>query len=139
VVYEAEAWTIVATVPQREDADTVARYLHPSVSKDGWPTVSARGPIQLSEGFGEGRGAHLEIGDRNPLFDFADADEDFTYIVMGPVTGCDTADDGVSQAAGDWYGSKCLEFDGGQLGILVSIYGPEQFVRATYKGIELEQ
>ncbi len=54
-------------------------------------------------------GAHLEMGDRNPLFDLADAGEDFTYIVMGPVTGCDAADDGVSQAAGDSYGSKCLE------------------------------
>lgn len=39
LVYETEAWTIVATVPQREDADTIARYLHPSVTNDGWPSV----------------------------------------------------------------------------------------------------
>lgn len=139
LVYETEDWTIAATLPQREDAGTVARYLHPSVTADGWPSVFARGPIQLSKGFGEARGAHLEIGDGNPLFDFVDAGEDFTYIVMGLVTGCAAAEDGVSQTSGDSYGSKCLPFAGGQLGIFVSIYGPEQFVRAAYEGIELEQ
>ena len=139
LIYEAGTWTIVATLPRLEDADTVARNLDLSVTSDGWPTVSARGPLELSEGFGEARGAHLEIGDKDPTFDVADADNDFSYIVMGPIAGCARADEGVSKLGPDWYGSKCLAFTGGDLAIFLSIYGPEQFVRAAHQGIGLSQ
>lgn len=138
LVYEKDDWTIVATMQPREDARVLAMNLHPSVTADGWPTVFANGPVRLSEGFGEARGAHLEIGDRNPLFDFTDAGDDFTYIVMGPTDGCAQAAKGVSNLGGQWYGAKCLEFTGGELGIFMSIYGPEDFVRAVHRGIELD-
>lgn len=138
LVYEKDGWTIVATMQRREDAQVLAANLHPSVSADGWPTVSATGPVRLSEGFGEARGAHLAIGDRNPLFDLTDAGDDSAYILMGPNRGCAQADDGVSNLGGQWYGAKCLEFTGGELGMFMSINGPEDFVRAVHRGIELD-
>ena len=138
LVYEADGWTIVATLPRREDADIVAQNLHPSVTDDGWPTVFATGPIELSEFFGEARGPHLEINDKNPIFDIADTGEVFEYIVIGP-TGCSPGRDTIHESGGNWYGSKCLVFAGGEPRIVVSIYGPENFVRAIYNGIALEE
>ena len=139
LAYEAGAWTIVVTLPRREDADLVVQNLHPSVTGEGWPSVSASGSLQLSEGFGEARGPHLEIGDKDPVFEIVDAGEDFTYVVMGPPTACKPADDGVHRDGGQWYASKCLQFSGGRPGIVVSIYGPEKFVRSVFEGIALDE
>ena len=136
LVYDAGEWTIVATIPRRQDADVVAGSLHPSVAANGWPTISASGPVELSEFFGEARGPQLEIGDDNPLFDVADAGEDFRYIVMG-LSKCQS-DEGVDRLGGDWYASKCLQLAGDR-NIVVSIYGPEEFVRAVYEGLSLEE
>ena len=137
LVYETEGWTIVATLPEQADADTVVRNLHPSVTAKGWPSVFASGPLQLSEGFGEARGPHVEIGDRDPIFDVVDAGDDFTYIVMGPSTDCDPKNDAVDQTAGDWYGARCLVGPTQRQRVFASIYGPNEFVRSVFEGIEL--
>lgn len=139
LLFKAHPWTILATVQQREDVETLANHLHPSVTEDGWPSIFATGPLQLSEGFGEAGGAHIEVGDWNPLSDITDTRGDPINIIMGPVASCRAADEGVSEFSDYWYGSKCLEFTGGELGIFLSIYGPERFVRSAYEGIRLEE
>jgi hypothetical protein len=126
----------VATLPGREEAETVADHLHPSVTDEGWPSLLTTGPLELSEGFGEARGPHLEFNDEDPRFD---VHTDDTYVLMGVVDGCGGAEEGVSGSGPDRYAAKCLAFEGGYLGIFVSIYGPEQFVRDLYDGLRLEE
>ena len=128
-------WFMIVTLHSREDAGTVVDNLHPSVTRDGWPSLFASGPLVLSEGFGEARGPHLEFNDDDPTID---VHTESTYVVMGPIDGCSQAEDGVGELGKrTTYGAKCLAFEGNELGIFVSIYGPERFVRALYEGLEL--
>ncbi len=136
LVFAAPDWNLVVTLPSRDKAATVAENLHPSVTADGWPSVQVGGALQLSEGFGEARGPHLEFNDEDPRWEVHTRD---TYVLMGVVSGCGRAEDGLSGGGADTYAAKCLAFDGGELGIFVSIYGPERFVRDLYDGLLLER
>lgn len=135
LLFSRSEWNFIATLPSREDAPTVAENLNLSVTQEGWPSVFVTGPLQLSHGFGEARGPHLEFNDEDPRWDFHTRD---TYVVMGVVSGCGPAEDGVSGSGGNAYAAKCLAFGGGEVGIFVSMYGPEQFVRDLYEGLRLK-
>lgn len=136
LVFRSREWHFLATLPSREEAATVAENLHPSVTSEGWPSLFTTGPLQLSQGFGEARGPHLEFNDEDPRWDIHTRD---TYVLMGVVSGCGEAEDGVSGGGRDSYAAKCLPFEGDELGIFVSIYGPEEFVRDLYGGLRLEE
>lgn len=136
LVFEAPNWKFIVTLPSRDEAETVAENLHPSVTAEGWPSVRVSGPLQLSEGFGEARGPHLEFNDEDPRWEFHTRD---TYVVMGIVVRCGPTLGGVSGGGDDTYAAKCLAFEGAELGISVSIYGTEEFVRELYDGLRLEQ
>ncbi len=134
--FDLEPWSILAVIPSADDAEVVAENLHLSVTNDGYPSVFATRPLELSRGFGEARGAHLEIGDLNPLFDYTDADDEFRYVEMAPLENC--TDQPPAQIERDWYAARCLEFDSRGLAIFASINGPEAFVRAVYEGLQLK-
>lgn len=134
VVFRGSGWLFVATLPRLDDARTVGDNLHFSVTGSGWPSVMTTGPLELSQGFGEARGAHVHFNDENPTFDVRTRDR---YVVMGPVDGCSNVDERVTTTGQLTYGAKCLSFEGDELGIFVSIYGPRSFVRSVQEGLEL--
>ena len=135
---EIDGWTIVILLPDRPGAPVIAENIVLSVSAEGYPSVFALGPVQLSEGFGEERGPHIEFGDADPTFGVVKADVDFTYVVSGVVKRCSDSITRLEKTGTDWYGSRCLDFAGGSPGVFFSVYGPESFVRAVVQGLRLE-
>lgn len=135
LLFAAPGWDVVAIVPSRKVAPLAARHLHLSVTKEGWPSIFARGPLEMSVGFGEAGGPSVEVGDRDPT-DAVDA-PGFRYIKMGPTRRCTPRKTDIGRNGR--YASKCLRFPGVASGIFMSIHGPTQFVRAVYRGVELTE
>lgn len=139
LVWRHDPWHIIATLPSRSVAEVVAENLFTSVAKNGFPSLMADDPVTLSQGFGEAWGAHIDIGDANPVFNIVDANKDFDYITSGVVKTCLGVEERVTgQAGGHFYASRCLEFSPGSFGLFFSIYGRERFVRRVFEGLRLE-
>jgi hypothetical protein len=126
--YRIGAWTVLAGVADRAMAAEVARNLDGHQTGDGFVVIQASGPFALSRVYGEGRGAQLAIGDRNPLPDAVVA-EPWRLIELSPARGS-CQQEGVS---GD-HGTKCLGPPGA--GIFANISGDPSWVKAVVRGLQ---
>ena len=109
-------------------AAEVARNLDGRQTGEGFVVIQASGPFALSREYGEGRGAQLTIGDRNPLHDAIVADP-WRLIELSPARGS-CHEEGVS---GD-HGTRCLGPPGA--GILANISGNPSWVKAVVRGLQ---
>jgi hypothetical protein len=126
--YRIGAWTVLAGVADRAMAAEVARNLDGRQTGDGFVVIQARGPFALSRVYGEGRGAQLTIGDRNPLPD-AIVSDPWRLIEFSPARGS-CHEEGVS---GD-HGTKCLGPP--EAGISTNISGDPSWVKAVVRGLQ---
>jgi hypothetical protein len=126
--YRIGAWTVLAGVADQAMAAEVARNLDGRQTGEGFVVIQASGPFALSREYGEGRGAQLAIGDRNPLPD-AIVSDPWRLIEFSPARGS-CHDEGVS---GD-HGTKCLGPPGA--GIFTNISGDPSWVKAVVRGLQ---
>jgi hypothetical protein len=66
LVFRAGAWSVLVSLADESDAETVARSVSIQESDTRLPVVFASGPIELAEGFGESEGPTLTIADAVP-------------------------------------------------------------------------
>jgi hypothetical protein len=126
--YRIGAWSVLAGVADRAMAAEVARNLDGRQTGEGFVVIQASGPFALSREYGEGRGAQLTIGDRNPLPD-AIVSDPWRLIEFSPARGS-CHEEGVS---GD-HGTKCLGPPGA--GIFTNISGDPSWVKAVVRGLQ---
>lgn len=131
--YRTPSWSVLVSLGYQSNAavrSTAAEQLSAALSivesRTGLPVITATGPIELAEGFGESEGAVLAIGDGSPRPDTATLDG---TIFLSP-DGCS----GGPEHEGRGYGSNCLA--GGN--VFASIYGDERFVDAVLDGLQVE-
>jgi hypothetical protein len=126
--YRIGAWTVLAGVADRGMAAEVARNLDGRQTGEGFVVVQAGSPFALSRVYGEGRGAQLAIGDRNPLPD-AIVSDPWRLIELSPARGSCHEEGGSGE-----YGSKCLGPSGA--GLFVSVSGDPSWVKAVVRGLQ---
>jgi hypothetical protein len=126
--YRIGAWTVLAGVADRAMAAEVAGNLDGRQTGEGFVVIQASGPFALSREYGEGRGAQLTIGDRNPLPDAVVA-EPWRLIELSPARGS-CHEEGSS---GD-HGTKCLGPPGA--GIFANISGDPLWVKTVVRGLQ---
>jgi hypothetical protein len=126
--YRIGAWTVLAGVADRAMAAEVARNLDGRQTGDGFVVIQASGPFALSRVYGEGRGAQLTIGDRNPLPD-AIVSDPWRLIELSPARGSCQQE----SVSGD-HGTKCLGPP--RAGIFTNISGDPSWVKAVVRGLQ---
>jgi hypothetical protein len=126
--YRIGAWTVLAGVADRAMAAELARNLDGRQTGDGFVVIQASGPFALSRVYGEGRGAQLTIGDRNPLPD-AIVSDPWRLIEFSPARGS-CHEEGVSGE----HGTKCLGPSGA--GIFTNLSGDPSWVKAVVRGLQ---
>jgi hypothetical protein len=133
LVYRTSSWSVLVSVGLQSNAaarSTAAEQLSTALSivesRTGLPVITATGPVELAEGFGESEGAVLAVGDASPRPDTASLDH---TVFLSP-DGCS----GGPEHEGRGYGSNCL----GEGNVFASIYGDEGFVDAVLEGLRVE-
>jgi hypothetical protein len=114
----------------QQPASTAAERLSTALSivesPTGLPVITASGPVELAEGFGESEGAELAIGEASARPDTATLD---STVFLSP-DGCS----GGPEHEGRGYGSTCLA----EGNVFASIYSDEWFVDAVLGGLRVE-
>jgi hypothetical protein len=141
LVEELEDWTVFTYVPEFpngaatvEGARQIATWLHPEQTADGFVVVTATGDARMSTDYGEGLGAELAFGDRDPRGSYVRTEGGFRVVeITAARFPCTPGNENVG---GDTrYASTCIG-EGPGASLFVAVNGPAEFVRDVVDGLE---
>jgi hypothetical protein len=141
LVESLEDWTVLTYVPEFpnraamvDGAREIATWLHPRQAPNGFVVVTGTGDARISPDYGEGLGAELAFGDRDPRGSFVRTDEGFRMVEITAARWPCTP--GNENVGGDTeYASTCIG-DGPDASLFVGVSGPASFVRDVVEGLE---
>jgi hypothetical protein len=137
VIYKLRDWTVLAPASDVAKAQEVAGRLDGRQTGDGSVVMKAEAPLELSREFGEGGGAQLALGDRNPRPEQVDAGRRFRLVLLSPMRSSCTSE-GLSPSGES--ASKCLRAAAGVEGtVLATISGDRPFVERVFDGLRAER
>jgi hypothetical protein len=136
IVVRAGRWVVHVFLKDPEDATDVARALAVCSTRDGYPFLTARHPIALSDEYGEGGGAQLSLGDSAAAPNTVRA-RGFRFVQLAPLSRCGRVRRELSPSGR--FASMCLKPKRESGALYVGINGTSGFVRAVFEGLELER